>query len=255
MQTLTDKYFNIYQKKIGKQIQKSLSAFDFSDDTEKFSYLTKSSAVYSSNIEGNTIDLNSFMNHEMIKGKAQKEIQEIENLISAYNFAQKNSLNEQNFLKAHKIFSPTLVSASNQGKYRTAKIGVFSKDGLVYLAVEPEFVKETMQFFFEFIEKLLNSNLSLLSIEKIFYYASFLHLRFAHIHPFFDGNGRAGRLLEKWFIAEKLGQKFWTLPTEKYYKENQKEYYKNINLGVNFYELNYDNCLNFLTMLPASIKN
>jgi Fic family protein len=32
-----------------------------------------------------------------------------------------------------------------------------------------------------------------------------IHLRLAQIHPFRDGNGRAARLIEKWFVAEKLG--------------------------------------------------
>ena len=90
--------------------------------------------------------------------------------------------------------------------------------------------------------------------EGVFYYASLIHLVFAHIHPFRDGNGRAARLLEKWFIAEKLGEIYWNLPSEKYYKENQSEYYKNINLGINYYELNYDKCIPFLTMLPKCMK-
>ncbi|WP_394370742.1 Fic family protein [Pedobacter endophyticus] len=82
-----------------------------------------------------------------------------------------------------------------------------------------------------------------------------IHLRFAHIHPFRDGNGRAARLLEKWFLAQKLGIELWKIPSEKYYKEHQPEYYKNINLGVNFYELNYDNCLPIITMLPNSLTS
>ncbi len=72
--------------------------------------------------------------------------------------------------------------------------------------------------------------------------------------PLRDGNGRVARLLEKWFISEKLGHKFWKIPSEEYYKIHQQEYYKTINIGVNFYELNYENCIGFLEMLPNCLK-
>lgn len=48
-------------KSIGKEIPKLVAHYDFSEKGGDFEYLTKSSAVYSSNIEGNSIDLNSFM--------------------------------------------------------------------------------------------------------------------------------------------------------------------------------------------------
>ncbi len=69
-----------------------------------------------------------------------------------------------------------------------------------------------------------------------------------------DGNGRTARLLEKWFIAEKLGKKFWRIPLEEYYKNNQSSYYAAINIGVNFYELDYSKSLEFLTLLPNCLK-
>ena len=59
------------------------------------------------------------------------------------------------------------------------------------------------------------------NIEEVFYFASMLHLVFAHIHPFQDGNGRAARLLEKWFLASKLEDKAWLIQSEKFYKENK----------------------------------
>jgi len=47
---------------------------------------------------------------------------------------------------------------------------------------------------------------------------------------------------------------YWQIPSEEYYKNNQQKYYDTINLGVNFYELNYDKCLPFLEMLPNCLK-
>jgi Fic family protein len=251
---ITDKtYFNGFLQIIGQQIPDLIKQFDFSKHAVSLDYLTKCSAVYSSNIEGNSIDINSFMNYQLSKEKfkAGKELQEIEDLVAAYQFAQENSLSETNLLKAHSILSKTLLIKSKRGKYRIEPTGVFGKEGLVYLAVEPELVKQEMAIFSDDIQKLIDTTLS---AEEVFYFASLIHLRFVHIHPFRDGNGRTARLLEKWFIAEKLGKQFWKVPSEKYYKDNQSQYYSAINMGVNFYTLNYDKCMNFLTMLPNCLK-
>ena len=247
------KYFDIYKEEIGNEISCLIKNFDFSEDSGEFEYLTKSSAVYSSNIEGNSIDLNSYMNYEMNKDKFKvgKEIEEIEDLIEAYNFAQNNRLNEKNLLNCHKIFSDTLLIRSKRGKYRIEQVGVFEKSGLAYLAIEPEYVEKEMNIFFQDINELISTKLN---ETEVFYFASLIHLRLAHIHPFRDGNGRAARLIEKWFVAEKLGRDFWKLPSEEYYKNNQTKYYETINLGVNFYELNYDRCIEFLKMLPNCLK-
>jgi Fic family protein len=247
------KYLDIYKKSIGTEISKLIKEFDFSEDRGGFEYLTKSSAIYSSNIEGNSIDLNSYMNYEMNKDKFKvgKEIEEIQDLIEAYSFAQNNKLNEKNLLACHKIFSDTLLIRSKRGKYRIEQVGVFGKSGLAYMAVEPEFVEKEMKKFFLDINQLITSDLNEM---EVFYFASLIHLRFAHIHPFRDGNGRAARLIEKWFIAEKLGRDFWKMPSEEFYKKNQSMYYETINLGVNFYELNYDRCIGFLEMLPNCLR-
>lgn len=253
MRVTERKYFDAYSKSIGKEISTLISKYDFSENKGGFDYLTKSSAVYSSNIEGNSINLNSYMNYELNKDKfkAGKEIEEIEHLIEAYEYAQNNSLTEANLLYCHKVFSENLLIKSKRGAYRIEQVGVFGKTGLAYMAIEPDFIEKEMKLFFADIEQLISEELSK---EEVFYFASLIHLRFAHIHPFRDGNGRAARLIEKWFITEKLGREFWKIPSEEYYKTNQARYYETINLGVNFYELNYDSCLGFLEMLPNCLK-
>jgi Fic family protein len=78
-------------------------------------------------------------------------------------------------------------------------------------------------------------------------------LVFVKIHPWNDGNGRSGRLLEKWFLAEKLGSKAWFIQSEKMYYQQHQTYYKNIRiLGLEYNELNYEKALSFLLMLPKT---
>lgn len=252
MNFFSDKYFQELSKNIS-DFDNRITEFKKRSNKFDFDYMAGSSAVFSSNIEGNSVDLNSFMNHKLINSKAKKskEISEIEDLIDAYNFAKNNNLTQDNFLKTHKLLSKNILIKSKQGRYRDEKVGVFDSFGLKYMAIEPELVEAEMNRFFKDINNLLITNLNPL---QVFYYASFIHLRFAHIHPFMDGNGRAARLLEKWFLVSKLGIELWNLQSEKYYWENRADYYKNIDLGVNFYELDYDKSLPFLRMLVTSLR-
>jgi Fic family protein len=84
-----------------------------------------------------------------------------------------------------------------------------------------------------------------------------MHLVFVHVHPFEDGNGRTVRLLEKWFLASKLGSEAWKIPSEEYYWRHRPAYYEAIRLGPNFYLLDYDSseggCVPFLTLLPRAL--
>ncbi len=94
MEIIDKRYFSEYNDQIGHEIEFLIDSFDFSDKQVDLGYSTQASAVYSSNIEGNSVDLNSFMNYKLSpeKFKQTKEIEEIENLITAYQFAQKNRI-------------------------------------------------------------------------------------------------------------------------------------------------------------------
>jgi len=249
MEILKENYFELYKKSL-KNFK--LNFDDFIDYSKKvdFEYLTETSGVFSSNIEWNSLDISSFKNLKLNKS-ITKDVKEIENLISTYSFARDNKLNEKNLLLSHKISSETLLIKSRRWKYRNDKVWVFWKEWLVYLAIEAELVGKEMWKLFKDIKNLLNSNLT---SKEIFYYASMIHLVFVHIHPFPDWNGRSARLLEKWFLSEKIGKDLWKIRSEEYYWNNRNLYYTNINLWVNYYELNYNNAIPFLLMLPQSLN-
>ncbi len=235
-----------YKKISTKALKKQSNAVN----NAKFDFLLEESAVFSSKIEGNTLDLNSFLNSKNFGvGAKKKEVKEISDLIKAYEFAQKNTLNEKNLLKVHGIISRTLLSKNRQGKYRNEPVGIFSEIGLVYLAIEPIFIQHEMTIFFTELQKIKNNKLSK---KEVFFWASWVHLLFVLIHPFADGNGRVARLLEKWFLAEVLEKEAWGLQTEKFYFQNRKEYYRNLSVGVNYWESDFKKAKSFLKMLPRA---
>jgi len=248
MQLINDHLLGAFREGIPCDMEAAMAALGKKD--VDFSYLTEAGAVYSSNIEGNSVDVNSFMNMKNGDTPKPKEFEEITDLVSAYAFTQTNPLSQENLLEAHGIFAKRLVSPGNCGKYRQDSVGVFSSHGLVYMAVEAENVKGEMDKLFADIEELRQREVS---PEEAVYFASYAHLVFAHIHPFMDGNGRAARLLEKWFLAEIAGENAWRIESERFYWEHRSDYYRNIHLGPNYYECDYSQSLPFLRMLPGAI--
>ena len=112
-------------------------------------------------------------------------------------------------------------------------------------------LKEEMDKFYHDVALLVKLKMT---IREVFYYAAFIHLVFVKIHPFEDGNGRTARLIEKWFLAEKLGEKAWLIQSEKNYYNQHQTYYNNLRvLGLEYETLDYSKALPFLLMLPNSL--
>ena len=108
-----------------------------------------------------------------------------------------------------------------------------------------------MNKFYEDLDILLDTELSM---EETFYFAAMIHLVFVKIHPWNDGNGRSARLYEKWFLAQKLGEKAWFLQSEKMYYNYHQTYYSNIRkLGLEYPTLDFSASIPFLLMLTMAL--
>lgn len=234
------------------------SAFDELTDAElstpNFSFYTSVASVFSSKIEGETIELDSYIKHKRDGISFQPDYtKRIDDLYGAYVFAQNNRLTEKNVKEAHKLLSRHLVADAWQGKYRQQNMYVATDDGRIeYVAAIPQIVEQEMFNLFQDIKLLSKESLS---IEEVFFYAAMIHLVFVKIHPWNDGNGRCARLIEKWFLAEQLGSKAWFIQSEKMYYQEHHTYYRNLRaLGLEYPELDYVNALPFVLMLPKSLN-
>jgi Fic family protein len=234
------------------QIFHNLSESPLSADT--FSFYTSVSAVFSSKIEGEAIELDSYIKHKKLGIKFLADYtRKIDDLYSAYNFAQNHPLNAKNLAKAHQLLTKNILAASQRGKVRTSNMFVITDDGRIEcVAVTPDAVKIELKKLYDDMNQLIINDLT---FAETCFFAAMIHLVFLKIHPFDDGNGRTARLLEKWFLASKLGYRAWFVQSEKYYYQNHSQYYNYIRrLGLEYPSLDYEKALPFLLMLPQALQ-
>lgn len=223
--------------------------------TDEFSFYTSVASVYSSKIEGESIELDSYIKHKRFHIEFQPDYtRKIDDLYLAYQFASENKPDKETFAEMHILLARHIVSTNWLGKYRNQNMFVTTKDGRIeYVAASPFEVPSEMDKLYADLKVLLDMELT---ISETFFFASMIHLVFVKIHPWNDGNGRSGRLLEKWFLAQKLGSKAWFVQSEKYYYSQHETYYDNIRaLGLEYQDLDYSKALPFLLMLPKSVTD
>ncbi len=182
-------YFNDYKTLLKVDVEIAFATIrNQSQSADDFKFYLANSAVHSSNIEGNTVSFDTYLKASEFKLHLKtKEIKEIDELIAAYQFARENELSLDNVLKAHEILTRSILVKRERGRIRKVKVGVRSQGRLIYLPVEPEFIKQELEKLFADISLLRKTKLT---TTEIFYYAAYIHLVFVNIHPFVDGNGK-----------------------------------------------------------------
>lgn len=257
MQKLTDKYFATYVSMLDVDIEKALEQVKQREWTaESFRFYTAVSVMASSRIEGETLEIDSYLKHKLQDIEYLSNLTEKPNdLFEAYEFARDHPLSLSNFLEVHNIATKHLLPENQRGVIRTGNMLIMEQETqqIQYEAALSAIVRNEFEAFWRELEALLNQDLN---TQQVFYYASLIHLVFVKIHPFNDGNGRTARLLEKWFLATLLGEKAWYIGSEHYYYKNLQAYYHNLaRVGLFYEDLKYEKSVPFLLMLPNSLLN
>jgi len=252
---LSSELLNQYKKALtGSPLEKLDKIKKYDMPVDYFQFYKSVSSVYSSRIEGEDIEFDSFFKHKFMGVQFKPDYtRKADDLYAAYDFIDENEISLNNVRKAHAILTSNILPVSQQGFIRTNPMFVINSDDKIeYVAADPNIVKTEMEKLFDDIDLLLSKESD---PYEIFYFAALIHLVFVKIHPFQDGNGRTARLLEKWFLMRKIGRKAVAVQLEKYYYKNIKDYYKNImKLGLEYHELDYGKSLDFLLMTVNGIE-
>lgn len=254
---LVNTYFEVYNSMLDINLEEEYSKLKERDWTvDSFRFYTAVSVISSSRIEGEKMEIDSYIKHKLQDVEYLTDLTEKPNdLFEAYEFARDNKLNLTNLYKAHSISTKHLLPESFRGTIRTGNMLIMEQKAqrVQYEAASSLIVKAEFENFWKEVDELIKKQMTL---NEVFYFASLIHLVFVKIHPFNDGNGRTGRLLEKWFLNSKLGEKAWFIGSEHFYYNNLEKYYHNLaRVGLFYEELNYEKSVPFLLMLPNSMNN
>ncbi len=183
----------------------------------------------SARIEGNNTTLSEYV-EKIIEQNANEDEkrQELENIEKAINFIEKNTSQETRIDRAfishlHNLVSNRLTppphgeGSNHPGKLRPIDV-VIQKSG--HKPIPHEVLQDHFDQFLTFINQDLAEQNQLLMV-------AIAHHRFMHIHPFDNGNGRMGRLLN-YALLIKLGFNVHTgriiNPSSVFYTDRDKYY-------------------------------
>ncbi len=170
-------------------------------------------------IEGNPLTLEQVRAIEEgrdIPATARRARREVANYFAGLRFVEKNALlsaiTHTHILKLHRILAEEVMDHGKAGEYRTIRVKVGH-----YIAPPPEQVEPMMSDLLDWWNK--DEKISPILSSAI------IHHQFETIHPFADGNGRAGRMLALWELYRRGFDNHHIFSIDEFYWEDRPRYY------------------------------
>jgi len=171
-------------------------------------------------IEGNPLTLEQVRAIEEgreLPATAQRPRREIANYFAGLRFVEKNAKRENithtEVLKLHRILAGEVMDQGKAGEYRTIRVKVGD-----YIAPPVDRVKPMMSDLLEWWNRETKKISPIMS-------AAIIHHQFETIHPFADGNGRAGRMLSLWELYRRGFDGHHIFSIDEFYWEDRPRYY------------------------------
>ena len=176
-------------EELKKNFKEKVRTLDARTKTDMFDDFITFYAYNTNAIEGNTFtlrDTDLLLNKGITpKGKTLREINDHLNAKEAFNFFLKvlPKMNHDTIIEIHSMLMKNIDI--RVGSYRTQNVRVF---GATFESSPVEYVKIDMGLLLKWYRK-NKARIHPLMLAAVF------HHKFEKIHPFFDGNGRTGRML------------------------------------------------------------
>jgi Fic family protein len=171
-------------------------------------------------IEGNPLTLEQVRAVEEgreLPAVAPRARREVINYFAGLRFVEKNAaknpLTDEDLLTLHRIIATEVMDQGTAGRYRTIHVRVGH-----YTPPPPEEVSGLM---FELLTWWNKESTTLSPILS----SAVIHYRFEAIHPFADGNGRAGRALALWELYRRGFDTHHIFSVDEFYWEDRPRYY------------------------------
>lgn len=195
----------------------------------------------STSIEGNQLaeyQVNKVLANEPVKAEP-KSIQEVKNyqdalLVMDQIASKKKTIEIDDILALQHEVTKGILTPAKSGHFRPSTVYIVNSikniDKVMYRPPSAKKVQGLLRDLLKWLEKATTEKLHPIVT------AGILHLEFASIHPFTDGNGRTTRLLTQLHLTQRGWDFRKILVLDEYYNQDRLEYYNALQIDKTYRE-------------------